>query len=241
VIGSDHVLASTLGNRVAALLRQRILGRAPGYQPGSRLFAARIGAELGVSITPVREALQLLAAEHLLDLSPHRGVRVAHISPEEFEDVLRVLGALQALAVRFRGGRFSSVDIAQLSESLKACQAALERNDVPAYRQHDHDFHHRLMALGRSPKLTSLYEILSAQAAILEIYFPHQPESMGASLAEHWELVRQLAEGDPAKSELAMEEHGRRSVDRARQAYQQILADSSDSVANGPALPRLEA
>jgi DNA-binding GntR family transcriptional regulator len=216
----DHVgLASTLAYRVAAIVRQRVLAAEPGYEPGARLMSSRLAVELGVSITPVREALQLLAAENLVELSPHRGVRVAHISPDELEDLLRVRAGLQTLAVRFQDGRLSPASIALLQDCLTRCADALDRNDVAAYRHSDREFHRQLAIASGSPRLASLYESLSQQAAIVEIYFPHQPESMRESLSEHWALLHQLAEGDASKSDEAMEEHGRRSIERARVAY----------------------
>lgn len=228
MLGSPDGLASTLGHRVAAVLRQRVLSTEPGYRPGQRLFAAQIAAELGVSITPVREALQLLATEHLVDQSPHRGVHVAHVDPLEFEDILRVLTGLQILAIRFRGGRLPPDEIVQLTECLDACEAAVNSHDLAAYRHYDHEFHDRIIVLSHSPKLVSLYHNLDQQAAILEIYFPHEPDVIGVSLAEHRDLVVQLAEGDPTKSELAMEEHGERSLARARRAYQKLPAASPE-------------
>src|SRR5207249_1449056 len=151
---------------------------------------------------------QLLAADHLVESSPHRGVHVVQVSPGELEELLRVLSALQTLAVRFKDGRLSPASIARLIQCLEGCEEALKRNDVDGYRKHDADFHRQLAIASESPRLASLYDYLKNQASILEIYFPHQPDSMAESLAEHSALVHQLAEGDPTGSELAMEEHG---------------------------------
>jgi DNA-binding GntR family transcriptional regulator len=153
-------------------------------------------------------------------------VRVVGIAPHEFEDLLRVLAGLQALAVRFQDGRLSAGAVAKLTECLDCCVTAVACDDVASYRVHDHRFHRELVVGSGSVWLTSLYDNLCAQAAILEIYFPHEPESISASLAEHWELLRQLAEGAPAVSEAAMEEHSKRSVERARRAYERVAAAS---------------
>jgi DNA-binding GntR family transcriptional regulator len=227
------VLGSTLARRVAAILRQRILSAEVGYEPGRRLYAARIAQELGVSVTPVREALQLLAAGHLVELSPHRSVRVVQIAPDDFEDLLRVLSSLQALAVQFRSGPFSSHDITRLTRCLEACEAAMAVNDIETYRRHDEEFHRLIAVASGSPTLAGLYVYLSDQAATLEIYFPHEPEAIAVSLAEHWDLLHDLAEGDVARSVLAMEEHNKRSRERARRAYLRLVGAGAGESPDG--------
>lgn len=108
--------------RIADLLRDRIIREV--LLPGSRLIEREISEELGVSRTPVREAIKELAAEGLVELRPNRGAEVATFDPRQAEDLFEVLAELEALAVQ-RFVRQMTVD--SLSE-LERLHAELSRN-----------------------------------------------------------------------------------------------------------------
>ncbi len=216
-------LRTTLADRTAAVVRQRILNLTPGYQPGARLYPNKLADDLDVSVTPVREALKLLAAEGLVELSPRRGASVVRLSTEELDDIVSVLEGLETMAVRFSGSRFTDEEIAQLELCLDECQRAIEQEDVVAYRAKDAGFHRLLVAGSRNPRLLTLYEIMLKQAQIVELQNPRYPEAMRESLNEHRALVRQLGRGDVNRSEKALFDHWERSRARLRRKYGQFV------------------
>jgi DNA-binding GntR family transcriptional regulator len=220
----SHVLdiRTTLPERTAEVVRQRILTLAPGYRPGDRLYPGKIAEDLGVSVTPIREALKLLASEGLVEFSPRRGASVSRYSASELRDIISVQAGLETLAIRFNEGKFSRAEIAGLRKRLDVCERAIKRNDVALYRGNDDEFHRLIVAASRSPRLIGLYEVLQQHTRIIEIQNPHYPEAMRESLEEHRALVEQLERGDVARIEQAILEHWDNSRARLFRKYGQF-------------------
>lgn len=200
----DLGIRTTLAERTASVIRQRILTLTDGYRPGDRLYPGKLAEDLDVSVTPIREALKLLAAEGLVEFSPRRGASVIRYSAAELRDLVAVQAGLETMAIRFSGGRFSRGEIAALRRRLDACERAINRHDLAAYLANDDEFHRLLVAGSRSPRLIGLYEGIRKQAGIIEIQNPRYPEAMQESLAEHRKLVDQLSQGDLTKCEEAV-------------------------------------
>src|SRR5450432_2932332 len=100
-------ISTTVADRTAEVLRQRILAQTPGFLPGQRLFPVTLADELGVSATPVLQALDRLAANGLVDVIPRRGTYVAQLSMHDLDDLQSVRAGLELLAFRFRSGSLS--------------------------------------------------------------------------------------------------------------------------------------
>src|SRR5947207_13095747 len=107
-------IRTTLPERTAEVIRQRILTLPPGYRPGDRLYPGKIAEDLDVSVTPIREALKLLASEGLVEFSPRRGASVSRYSAAELRDIISVQADLETLAIRFNDGKFTRAEIASL-------------------------------------------------------------------------------------------------------------------------------
>jgi DNA-binding GntR family transcriptional regulator len=233
-------IRTTLPERTAEVIRQRILTLAPGFQPGDRLYPGKLADDLDVSVTPIREALKLLAAEGLVELSPRRGASVSRYSAEELRDIIAVQAGLETLAIRFSGGKFTRAEISELKKRLDVCERAIKRNDVALYRTNDDEFHRLLVVGSRSPRLIGLYEILQSHARIIEVQNPHYPEAMRESLAEHRGLVEHLERGDVARTEQAIVEHWDNSRARLCRKYSEFArVDAERNGTNGerPAAP----
>lgn len=105
------------------MIRRRVLSRHPGYEAGARIFPQRLTADLGVSMTPVREALQLLSAEGLIVSSPRRGFTVVDLSDSDLADLVTLRVEPELVALRFRGP--SAQEGKELRAHLAACEKAL--------------------------------------------------------------------------------------------------------------------
>jgi DNA-binding GntR family transcriptional regulator len=230
-------LTTTVADRTAEVLRQRILALTPGFRPGDRLWPVGLAADLGVSATPVREALERLAADGLVEVVPRRGTYVARLSTDDLDDLASVRAGLETLAFRFRGGKLSAEELAALGECLDSCEQAIATDNNANYRASEAQFHRLLVAAGRSPRLLALCEMLLNQAQIAELYYAWQPDDMRASLAEHRRLLGALSQGDLTRSEAELAEHWRHSRARVREQFGDFLrndhqsAPSSDGVA----------
>lgn len=213
---SDGALRSTIAERVAAALRERIIMAYPGFTPGTRLLPAQIAADLDVSMTPVKDALRMLAADGLVELGARRGARVVHLEPEDLIDLLEVRFGIERLALemaRQRGG-LTPAAIAPLENSMAVCEAAMKRDDVMAYRQGDTDFHQALVDLSGSRHLRNTYRTILAQAQIRHAYRPRSQQTMRDSLDEHKLLVSTLHASDGAAIRRSLVEHWQHSHER---------------------------
>src|ERR1700730_12806257 len=101
-------ISTTVAHRTAEVLRQRILAQSPGFLPGQRLLPLRLATELGVSATPVQQALDHLAADGVVEWVPRRGTYVAQLSTQDLDDLASVRAGLELLACRFRAGHLSA-------------------------------------------------------------------------------------------------------------------------------------
>ena len=216
-------IGRTLAERIAEVLRDRILSLAAGHRPGDRLYPNRLAEGLRVSVTPVREALKLLAAQGLVELSPRRGVSVARLSAADLDELIAVLSGLEVLAIRLSGGVLGADSLERLRRSLAICERTIEREDIAAYRAGDDEFHRQLVASSGSRRLAGLYDSLLRQAQIVEVQNPRYLDAMRESLEDHLGLVGELARGDLASSEKAIELHWQRSHERLRRKYGEFI------------------
>jgi DNA-binding GntR family transcriptional regulator len=217
----------TLAERTADVLRDRILTLASDDQPGDRLYPGRLAEDLRVSVTPVREALKTLANQGLVEFSPRRGASVARLSADDLDDLVAVLSGLEGLAIRLNGGRVVPAHLDRLHQCLAACARAIAARDIAAYRAGDDEFHRLLVASSGSPRLAALYDSLLRQAQIVEVQNPRYLEATRESLEDHLGLVDELARGELASSEKAIELHWQRSRGRLRRKYGEFIGRSA--------------
>jgi DNA-binding GntR family transcriptional regulator len=216
-------IGTTLSERIAEVVRHRILTLAAGYQPGERLYPGQLARDLGVSVTPVREALRALAGQGLIEFSPRRGLTVARPSTADLDDLVAVLAGLEMLAFRLSGGRVEPEHLARLQRCLAECERAIAAEDIRAYRASDDEFHRTLVAISRSPRLVGLYDSLLRQAQIVEVQNPRYLAAMRESLEDHRELLADIVRGDVGWSEKAIELHWERSRERLRRKIGEFL------------------
>jgi DNA-binding GntR family transcriptional regulator len=150
---------STLRNRTYdALLALILSGELPA---GSALDERALTERLGVSRTPFREAVAMLAREGLVDIRPYRGFAVHLPDPKEIDDLYQLRRVLESFAVRLAVEHISNADIAQLEKVLDAAVAALGAGDIEEYGVHDARFHGRLAELSGNDPLIETLERLS--------------------------------------------------------------------------------
>jgi DNA-binding GntR family transcriptional regulator len=215
-------IGKTIAVRTADAIRDRILALTPGYTPGQRLLPEALAENLGVSITPIREALRLLSGEGLVDLAPRRGVSVATMSLDEIRDLTAVRGGVELLAIRIRGETYSPDEIAELDACLDACERGFAAEDVREYRRFDTQFHRLTVVGSHSPSLVGVYEQLHRRAQILELYFTDTWDLYRESLREHREIVRLLEAGPMETLESTVVEHWQRSRQRISARFSRL-------------------
>lgn len=200
--------ALTSRERVLGALRELILhGEFP---PGSRLGEVELAERLGVSRTPVREALTRLAAEGMVDVVPNRGARVSSWSLTELEAVFDLRATLEPRVTALAVPRADADDIAEL-ESLALEMAEIGRpgpdQDLDALVQLNHAFHGRLVTLADSPALATALAGAVHAPIVLRNFHTYDDASLRRSLAHHIEIVAAFQARDPDWAAAVMTAH----------------------------------
>ena len=173
--------------------------------PGARLFEPELAGLLGVSRTPVREALMRLAQEGLIELLPGRGARVRVLSPDEVAEVYEVRAALEAEAARLAATRHAPDDLAALA-AAQAELEALPSGDVGAQTAADARFHALLVAAAKNRELERLFHQLDAKLALARRFSTDENQSP-KTLAEHRAILEALKAHDPEAAARAARAH----------------------------------
>ena len=199
----DFVARPQLSQDVARYVRRRIFDGA--YAAGEYVRLEQLAAELGVSVTPVREALLELRAEGLLVQQPHRGFMVLPVTGRDIADVSTVQAHI--------GGELAARAAANITDEqliqLKDLQAQFE----DAYKQHDreravrlnHEFHRAINLAADSPKLAQLMGQITRYAP--EAVFPTVEGWPGQSVKDHRRVIAALEKRDEERARTAIAEH----------------------------------
>ena len=200
-----------LYEEVAELLRQRIFSRE--LAPGSWIDELKLAEEYGISRTPLREALKVLATEGLVTMKVRRGAYVTELSEKDLVDVFHLLGLLESDAASSVAAQASDAQL----EELKALHAELEqsadrREEFFAVNER---FHMRLLQIAdnrwRDQMVGDLRKVMKLNRAQSLL----KAGRIGESLQEHRDLLAALLARDPAKAAKAMRRHMGRGLEAA--------------------------
>jgi len=191
----------SMRDEVYKLLYKRIL--AGKYIPGEWLRQEEIASLLGVSQTPVREALDQLVATGFAERVPFRGVRVLQLTNDEIADayVLRIL--LESVAARLAAQNITNEQLIALFDVLDGTHKLHALEDMPAQRQLNKQFHGLIVAASGNSLLTKLYETVSntfPDWMLYEYMFRH-PELLQSSLENEFQEHKAIAEALAAQDE----------------------------------------
>ncbi|MDR3496095.1 MAG: GntR family transcriptional regulator [Ancalomicrobiaceae bacterium] len=203
------VRRASLHEPVAERLRQ-IVARGD-IAAGERLNEAAIADAFGVSRTPLREAIKLLAAEGLLELLPGRGARVRLLSPDEIVDIFEVIGALESHAVECCVLRLTPRTLAEIEQLHARMVEQHGRHDMTGYFNSNQKMHALLVRLAASPKLETTHAVLSKTARFNRDATLTSDERWAESVAEHEEIIAAIRAGSAAKARALMLDHARRT------------------------------
>jgi DNA-binding GntR family transcriptional regulator len=181
---------------VYAELRQRIV---TGHiSPNHELSTRGLASELGVSQTPVRDALSRLAAEGAVSIRSKRRVRVPDMTKERFEDLLRCRLLLEPEAAALALSYLTDADVSRLREIDAALDAAIASGDAAKYMQANYDFHFTLYLAQPQKTLAQLIETLWLQfGPYMRVVFGRVP-SAGLN-DSHQAAIKAIEAGDAAK------------------------------------------
>src|SRR4051794_37917319 len=181
----------TKSDSVQGLIRQAIaMGE---IRPGERLLQNELAERLGVSPTPVREALMALIAQGVLTYVPNRGMRVVELDAPDAEQVYRIRGELEPLAVELGGPRLTPANLDDLAGVLASMHRAAEQQRLDRVKVLDHRFHFLIYSAAGPGRLNLMIEQL--RALHVEDTFKLDPGRVAVSLQQHAAIFAALEAG----------------------------------------------
>ena len=186
-------------------LRQAILRGE--LQPGERLMEIQLADKLGVSRTPIREAIRKLELEGLVLMIPRRGAEVAEITEKSLRDVLEVRSALEELAVDLACDRRTEEDIEQLKQAAKDFEEVAESDDVTALAEADVRFHDIIYFATDNQKLIQLLYNLREQMYRYRVEYLKRKEVYDTLFAEHQYIIECIVKRDKIAAKQAVNTH----------------------------------
>ena len=193
----------TKQDHVAEILRERII--AGIYARGDKLKQADIAAELGVSITPVREALQMLEAEGYVQGLAHKGVLVPELLAERQQEIFDLRLNLEQELTLHAIRNMAKTDLKLIQSIQKQLNEAIRNQDINAVRTENYRFHFKLYELAQRPQTLKFVRVLWAQYPFTrQDKTSSRPDTMRK---EHEHFLEQLAAGNEAGAVQAMLDH----------------------------------
>ncbi|MEW2506129.1 GntR family transcriptional regulator [Amycolatopsis sp. NPDC047767] len=206
------------------------------FLAGARLGEVELAVRLGVSRTPVREALTRLAAEGLVEIVPNRGARVSRWTVAELEGVFELRTLLEPQLTALAVPHATEADLAALDE-LAARMVEVgcpgPGQDLDALVPMNRDFHAKLVELARHPALAGALASAIHAPIVLRNFHTYDEQSLRRSLAHHVEIVAALRAGDSDWARATMTAH-------IRNARAAMLAPASPGRARSPGSRRLD-
>jgi DNA-binding GntR family transcriptional regulator len=187
------------------ILRAGILGG--DLEPGSVHSAVSLGEQLGVSATPVREAMLELARSGLVEVLPNVGFRITVIDDRDLDEIAELRMMLEVPAMGRVIEHASDVGLDRLEESLRELEAAAGRNDVSAFLVADREFHLGLLALSGNRRLVEIVAGLRDQTRIVGLHSLAVVGALESSAAEHRPILAAVRAREVAEAERVMMVH----------------------------------
>ena len=195
-----------LRDEVFNTLRERILKGA--LKPGERLMEIHLANQLGVSRTPIREAIRMLELEGLVKMVPRKGALVAKISREDLQDVLEVRKALDTLAVKLALERITDDEIQKLKDAEEEFERTLREGDTTEIAEADVAFHDVIQVASKNKRLKSMISNLAERIYRYRFEYIKQQSDGGKTLVdEHREIIRCIENKDVNAAITAIELH----------------------------------
>lgn len=196
---------ASLHESVAARLRSMIFERQ--IAPGTLVDELALAREWGISRTPLREALKVLASEGLVQAQPRRGCVVTEISEDEARQLFPVMALLEGRCAYEAARNASDAELIELEGLHAQLEHHAAGGDIDGYYRANHVFHSRVQQLARNPWLSRATDQLRVFMRLLRGRQLHLPGRMDASIGEHRALIKALLARDARAAQREMHDH----------------------------------
>ena len=186
-------------------LRQAILRGE--LKPGERLMEIQLANKLGVSRTPIREAIRKLELEGLVLMIPRKGAEVAEITEKSLRDVLEVRRALEELSVQLACEKITKEEIRELERVAKEFQQVVKSSDITEIAEVDVRFHDIIYTATDNQKLIQLLNNLREQMYRYRVEYLKRDGVFPQLIAEHEAIIRHIENNEKEKATEVMSRH----------------------------------
>ena len=176
-------------------------------EAGEKVPERELCEKLGVSRTPMREALKVLASDGLLTLQPNRGARVRSITLDELEEVFTLMGALEALAGELACQNVTDAQLDTVRHAHEAMLVCFEASDMPGYFRHNQKIHEAIMDAAGNQTLTSTYRSLAVRVRRARYLANMSTERWRQAVDEHELILSALTDRDAARLSAILKQH----------------------------------
>lgn len=192
----NPIARTSLHQELVGPIQQMIVHGA--LPPGSKVPEQRLCKEFGVSRTPMREALKVLAADGLITLEPNRGAWVTELTVQEIEEVFPVLGALEALSGELACRNISDTQLAEVRQWHEEMLRSYRDRDLDAYFDANQNIHAAILAAANNVTLSNGCRALSARMQRARYMANMSDERWASAVSEHEEIIIALEARDGA-------------------------------------------
>ena len=200
-----RITPTALYQEVAERLRQRIF--AHELTPGTWIDEQKLAEQYGISRTPLREALKVLASEGMVDLKPRRGCYVTEISRQDLDDLFPLIALLEGRCAAVAVKRAKPAEIRELKTIHERLEAAARDGRMDAFFEANQEFHRRIQELANNRWLLSVIQDLRKVLKLSRMHSLSLEGRLQQSLDEHRGILAALEAGDAVKAEKLMHDH----------------------------------
>ena len=200
---------ASLRNKVFKYIKTQII--TGHYNPGESLVESKLAEELGVSRTPIREAIRLLELEGLVETTPNKGAVVLGISAKDVEDIYAIRQLVEGLAARWAAERITPYEIKELQKILDLMEFYANRQDLEETANLDNKFHQLIYEASGSKILNLTLSNLHQYVQLARMESLKVPRRIENTIREHRCIVESFLERNAEKAEEALSKHVRRA------------------------------
>lgn len=216
----QQIYRASLHSEIVPLIRDMMINGE--LKPGDKIHEVSLCERFGVSRTPLREALKVLANEGLIENTVNRGSLVARVTRREIDELFPIMGVLEGLAGESVVDVASAADMDQLHDMHNTMVAHYRQGDWAAYIKMNRLIHQTLFTIANNASLTALYNSLLIRTHSVRFIARKSPERWAEAVDDHTQLMAALDARDGEKVRRILREHLRHKAEMVHEALAEI-------------------
>ena len=215
--GGLRIRRNSLHREVIERLRDMIVEGE--LAPGQRIAEGKLCEEFGISRTPMREALKVLASEGLVELRPNRGTRVTEITPQEIGELFEVVSGMERMAGELAAERMSEKDLDRLRALNERMERHFENGQRHEYFKLNQQVHNMIVELAGNSVLSATHASLMVKARRARYFAIMSQDRWEESVREHAQIIEAFAARDAQTAGKLILKHVRKTGDVVKTTF----------------------